>query len=102
MMRLGDIFPKLKLPAGVSRQLITGISDDSRLVKNGEIFFIIARKNFDIFTVLPQIEKKAAVLAADIRDRGRLDRGRLDRGRLKYLAGKKPASVQIKIEAGGG
>lgn len=44
---------------------ISGISDDSRKILKNELFFIIPRKNFDIFSVLPKIEPKVAVFVAE-------------------------------------
>lgn len=56
---------------------IKGISDDSRLVKKGDAFFILERDNFDIFSVLAEVEKKAVVFVAEPVHRDRLAKVRI-------------------------
>ena len=65
-MILRDIFPYLKLSKKIETLKIKGISDDSRQLNKGDIFFIIRRKNFDIFSVLNTVQSKAAILIADV------------------------------------
>lgn len=64
-MKLRDIFPSLNIDAENGRNIIRGISDDSRLVNKGDVFFVIKRRNFDIFSVLRDIEPKVSVFVGD-------------------------------------
>ncbi len=51
---------------------ISGISDDSRKIAKGDLFFIIPRENFDIFSALHKIEPKASGFVARKQDAGKL------------------------------
>ena len=64
-MKLKQVFPDLKLNSQLGALNAKGISDDSRSVKKGDIFFVIRRKNFDIFSVLSNVESKAIVFVGD-------------------------------------
>ena len=59
---------------------IRGISDDSRKVAEGDLFFIIPRQKFDIFSVLRKAEAKALAFVAQ----------KSDEDKLKNLIRKKP------------
>lgn len=87
-MRLKEIFPHLDINSQSGDLKIEGISDDSRFVKRGDIFFIRKRKNFDIFSVLEDIEFKAAAFA-----------GSLDcKSKLKHLIKRKPVIFVKNIQ----
>lgn len=62
-MKLKNIFSKLSKDQ-LGKISISGISDDSRLVNKGDLFFIIERRNFDIFSVLKEIEPKVSAFVA--------------------------------------
>ncbi|MDD5194352.1 MAG: UDP-N-acetylmuramoyl-L-alanyl-D-glutamate--2,6-diaminopimelate ligase [Candidatus Omnitrophica bacterium] len=59
-MTLKEIFPHLMLPAGVGGLKPKGICEDSRIIKDGDVFFALPRPNFDIFSVLKNIEPKVS------------------------------------------
>ncbi|MCM8786726.1 MAG: UDP-N-acetylmuramoyl-L-alanyl-D-glutamate--2,6-diaminopimelate ligase [Candidatus Omnitrophica bacterium] len=67
-MKITNILPDIKFTKNSSIQ-ITGICDDTRIVKKGDAFFIIERKNFDIFSAIKQLEDKVSVFVADIKDK---------------------------------
>jgi UDP-N-acetylmuramoyl-L-alanyl-D-glutamate--2,6-diaminopimelate ligase len=71
-MKLAEVFPQLKLDSKLSELEVKGISEDSRLIKNGDIFFVKERRNFDIFSVLPDIEKKTLVFVGDLKHKDKL------------------------------
>lgn len=71
-MKVRDIFPDLSLSRKTGDLKIKDMSDDSRCVAKGDLFFIRKRKNFDIFSVLGDVEGKASVFAADIKDKRRI------------------------------
>lgn len=71
-MRVKDIFPQCKIEQGIADLHITGICDDTRLVKKGDMFFMRRGNNSDIFPLLPQIKKKAVVLVAQTGCRNKL------------------------------
>jgi UDP-N-acetylmuramoyl-L-alanyl-D-glutamate--2,6-diaminopimelate ligase len=64
MKTLKQIFPHISLPQATRTLKPTGICEDSRLIQKGDIFFICPRKNFDIFSVLKEIEDKALIFLA--------------------------------------
>lgn len=67
---------------------IRGISDDSRCVGKGDLFFIIPRPSFDIFSVLTAVESQVAAFAAP----------RESREHLKNLIIHKPVIYLDNIE----
>lgn len=71
-MKLKQIFPRLSDRKKLGDIFVKGISDDSRLVNEGEMFFVRPRKNFDIFSVLGGIEGKTAVFVAEEKNRDKL------------------------------
>jgi UDP-N-acetylmuramoyl-L-alanyl-D-glutamate--2,6-diaminopimelate ligase len=79
-MTLEEIFPHLNLNKRIKKLNIKGISEDSRLVRKGDIFFIRERKNFDIFSILKKIEEKVSVFVGD----------KKDENKLKSIINKKP------------
>lgn len=62
-MKLETIFSKAKINS-LGGLEFCGISDDSRLTREGELFFIIPREHFDIFAVLREVEPKVAAFIA--------------------------------------
>ncbi len=66
-MKLKEIFPHLDLDKKIEGSIVKGISDDSRLLTEDEIFFLIKRENFDVFSVLKEVDQKASFLVADLR-----------------------------------
>ncbi|MDD5583536.1 MAG: UDP-N-acetylmuramoyl-L-alanyl-D-glutamate--2,6-diaminopimelate ligase [Candidatus Omnitrophica bacterium] len=64
MKTLKEIFPHISLPRGMSTLVSAGICEDSRLIQKGDIFFILPRPNFDIFSVLEGIRNKALLFVA--------------------------------------
>jgi UDP-N-acetylmuramoyl-L-alanyl-D-glutamate--2,6-diaminopimelate ligase len=69
---LKDIFPHLNLTKEMKMLEVRGISEDSRLVRKGDIFFVKERKNFDIFSVLKSIEKNVTAFVVEFKNRDRL------------------------------
>ena len=70
-MKLKNLFLKLKDNKLQSLKL-KGLSYDSRRVAEGDLFFIIKRKNFDIFSVLSLVEKKAAAFVGEFKDKKKI------------------------------
>ncbi len=68
-MKLKELFPWQDLDSKLGGKKIKGISDDTRLLKRGEVFFVRKRKNFDIFSVLRKIDGKPLVFVADNKDK---------------------------------
>ena len=71
-MKLKDIFPKAKI-SSLGELTFCGISDDSRSVKEGDLFFVIPGEGFDVFSVLSQIEPKLAAFIAQKSQRFKLE-----------------------------
>jgi len=71
-MTLKKILPGVKLSPKLAGLPVKGISDDSRAVVPGSIFFIRQGQGFDVFSIIKKIEKKAAVLVGKAADKGRL------------------------------
>ena len=71
-MRVRDIFSNLDLDSRTAGLKIKDISDDSRLLRKGDMFFIRERKNFDIFSILSNAEKKAAVFVGAIKNKSKI------------------------------
>ncbi|MCM8830929.1 MAG: UDP-N-acetylmuramoyl-L-alanyl-D-glutamate--2,6-diaminopimelate ligase [Candidatus Omnitrophica bacterium] len=70
-MKIIDILPDIKYAKNSSVK-IKSICDDTRVVKKGDAFFIIERKNFDIFSAIKQLMNKVSVFVADIKDKERV------------------------------
>jgi len=68
-MRIEDV---LGIKESLGQIEIKGISDDSRSLKKGDLFFIIKRKKFDIFSVLKDIEPKVSAFVAQNKDKEKL------------------------------
>ncbi len=64
-MKLKKIFLSLSLNKELGNIAAAGISDDSRYVSRGDVFFVIAKDNFDIFSTLKSLESKICVFVAD-------------------------------------
>ncbi len=64
-MILKEIFPKLQFDEKTAQIKISGLSDDSRLLSKEDLFFVIERKNFDIFSVLEEVQSKASAFVID-------------------------------------
>ncbi|MBU1366427.1 MAG: UDP-N-acetylmuramoyl-L-alanyl-D-glutamate--2,6-diaminopimelate ligase [Candidatus Omnitrophica bacterium] len=73
-MRIKELFPHLNLKKETGELKVKGISDDSRLTKKGDIFFVRERKNFDIFSVLRDVEEKAVVYVGGLKHKEELKR----------------------------
>ncbi|UCD15521.1 MAG: UDP-N-acetylmuramoyl-L-alanyl-D-glutamate--2,6-diaminopimelate ligase [Candidatus Omnitrophota bacterium] len=71
-MKIKDIFPKLNLESKAGELEVKGISNDSRFIKRGDVFFVIEGKNFDIFSVLGGIEDKAAAFVCAGKNKQRI------------------------------
>lgn len=71
-MRIKEIFPQLDLDQKIRELEITGISEDSRQAKKKDIFFVRERKNFDIFSVLTELEEKIEVFVGGINSQEKL------------------------------
>ena len=76
-MKIKDI---LNTKGELGQIKVKGISDDSRFLNKGDLFFIIERKNFDIFSVVQRIEPKVAAFVAR----------EVDKSKLKKLIKNKP------------
>ncbi|MCF7873901.1 MAG: UDP-N-acetylmuramoyl-L-alanyl-D-glutamate--2,6-diaminopimelate ligase [Candidatus Omnitrophica bacterium] len=87
-MKIKDIVRSVKDPkvAGLD---VSDIADDSRFVKQGSVFFVIKRSNFDIFSVLKEIEKKVKVYVVSLEDKDQFIK----------MAINKPVIYVKKIEA---
>jgi len=57
-MTLQDIFQQYLLSNSLAALPVRGVSDDSRLARRGDLFFVIERENFDIMSVLKSVEHK--------------------------------------------
>ncbi len=66
-MKIKDVL-NVSASEGAKEIKIKGISDDSRLLDKGDLFFIIKRKNFDIFSVLKDIEPKVCAFVGEVKD----------------------------------
>lgn len=67
-MELKKIFSYI----GSNKLDIKGLSDDSRLVKDGDAFFVRERKQFDIFSVISEVARKASVVVAEKKNRAKI------------------------------
>jgi len=67
-MKIKNVFPCLNVDCKLEETSVNGISCDSRFVQNGDVFFIIKGKNFNIFSILKDIEPKVRVFVASIED----------------------------------
>jgi UDP-N-acetylmuramoyl-L-alanyl-D-glutamate--2,6-diaminopimelate ligase len=83
-MKLKKIFSKSKLPPGLARLDISGISQDTRQAKSGDLFFVRKREGFDIFALLSGIDGIPAVFAVDIADRKKIE-GKINKTPVIYL-----------------
>ncbi len=65
-MKIKDIFPKLYFSGNnVGNISVEGISNNTKFVKKGDLFFIIEGDNFDIFSFLSIIEHKVVGFVAE-------------------------------------
>jgi len=71
-VRLKELFPKSAVKNESKNIIINGLSDDSRSVSKGDLFFIIERKNFDIYSILKNIEPKVAAFVSDVNSREKI------------------------------
>ncbi|MFA6281722.1 MAG: UDP-N-acetylmuramoyl-L-alanyl-D-glutamate--2,6-diaminopimelate ligase [Candidatus Omnitrophota bacterium] len=67
-MTIKQIFPDLNITPEIRAINANDISDNSRLVKKGDVFFIKPGSAFDVFSVLKKIEAKVALFVADKKD----------------------------------
>ena len=67
-IKLTNIFPSLLDDNRLGNITAKGISDDTRFVRQGDIFFVKERKGFDIFPILSHIQDKVAVFVAEGRN----------------------------------
>ncbi|MBD3264548.1 MAG: UDP-N-acetylmuramoyl-L-alanyl-D-glutamate--2,6-diaminopimelate ligase [Candidatus Omnitrophica bacterium] len=70
-MRLKEIYPYLS-DEKLKDITFRGVSCDSRYVQKGDIFFIIGKGKFDIFSVLGQIEPKINIFVGALKDREKI------------------------------
>jgi UDP-N-acetylmuramoyl-L-alanyl-D-glutamate--2,6-diaminopimelate ligase len=70
-MKIKDVL-NVSGSAGFKEIKIKGISDDSRLINKGDLFFIIKRKKFNIFSVLKDIEPKICAFVGEAKDKSKL------------------------------
>ena len=71
-MDLKRLIPQSKNILGSKRLKIKGISDDSRCVGKGDLFFVTNKRNFNIFSVLKEVEKKALAFVADAKQKSKI------------------------------
>ncbi len=64
-MKIEKLFPHIRLDSNVGNLELRGISRDSRRVVQGDMFFIIEGKSFDIFNALKSIEDKVCVFLGE-------------------------------------
>lgn len=67
-MNVKQIFSGLRITPEACRIKIKGISDNSRLVKKGDIFFVKPGNAFDVFSVLKEIEASVSLFVAARQD----------------------------------
>jgi len=68
-MTIKEVFPDVHFD-GISRDApVSGISRDTRVLREGDLFFIIEGKSFDIFSFLSGIKDKVAAFVADQKDK---------------------------------
>ncbi|MFO8053456.1 MAG: UDP-N-acetylmuramoyl-L-alanyl-D-glutamate--2,6-diaminopimelate ligase [Candidatus Omnitrophota bacterium] len=70
-MKVKDFLQSVKDPQ-IRNLEVTDIADDSRSVTKDSIFFVVEKPNFDIFSVLKEIEKKVKVYVADRQNKSRI------------------------------
>ncbi|MBP7088281.1 MAG: UDP-N-acetylmuramoyl-L-alanyl-D-glutamate--2,6-diaminopimelate ligase [Candidatus Omnitrophica bacterium] len=87
-MKLKQLLPKVKFSGKAINTTIRGISDDSRYVSSGDLFFIMERKNFDIYSALKDIEPKIAAFVAETTQQRRL-KGLLKNKPIIFVTGVK-------------
>tara|TARA_B100000315_G_scaffold238409_1_gene256178 strand:+ start:672 stop:2135 length:1464 start_codon:yes stop_codon:yes gene_type:complete len=86
-MRVKDLFKNSLIKKPLAQASVCGISDDSRKVSRGDIFFIISRNNFDIFSVLGEVDKKVLAFVCS----------QEDKKKVEALSLKKPVIFTTKI-----
>src|SRR4030042_2435077 len=67
-MKLAKLLPGIMLAQQLQGLDVRGISDDSREVRSGDLFFIMPGKTFDIFSVLGAVERFACAFVVDEQD----------------------------------
>ncbi len=78
-MIVKEIFPNKKLNKTIANIKVRGVSDDSRVMGKGDIFFIIPRKSFDIFSVIDNINSDAALFIAGISMKKKLQKHKISK-----------------------
>ncbi|MCK5288078.1 MAG: hypothetical protein KAJ79_03365, partial [Candidatus Omnitrophica bacterium] len=71
-MRIEEVFLNLNIDDSVKKISFKSISEDTRDISKGDLFFIIKRDNFDIFSILNDIEYKVSAFVADIKYKNNL------------------------------
>ncbi|MBD3246467.1 MAG: UDP-N-acetylmuramoyl-L-alanyl-D-glutamate--2,6-diaminopimelate ligase [Candidatus Omnitrophica bacterium] len=71
-MKLKELFPGRNLPGKTGNVTVKGLTDDSRELKPGYVFFLRPGPDFDVFTVLEEIGKKSVCVVAPRREQPRL------------------------------
>ncbi|MCK5394273.1 MAG: hypothetical protein KAI91_08030, partial [Candidatus Omnitrophica bacterium] len=66
-MRIEEVFFNLHIDDSLKKISFKGISEDTRDILKDDLFFIIKRDNFDIFSILNDIEYKVSAFVADIK-----------------------------------
>jgi len=72
-MKLKDIFPNRNFDKTIGNLNIKNVSDDSRLIQKDDVFFILKKKNFDMFSKLSKICSKPKVFIVDLRYKKKID-----------------------------
>ena len=71
-MRIKEVFFNLKINDSLKNLSFKGISEDTRDISKGDLFFIIKRDNFDIFSILKDIDHEVSAFVADIKYKNNL------------------------------
>jgi UDP-N-acetylmuramoyl-L-alanyl-D-glutamate--2,6-diaminopimelate ligase len=67
-MKVKEIFTASQVSPEIREKALNGISDNSRLLQKGDVFFVKPGNNFDVFSVLKEIEPKVSVFVAAEKD----------------------------------
>ncbi len=71
-MKIKDVFSNLNISDSLKEIVFKGISEDTRKIFQGDLFFIIKRDNYDIFSSLKDVECKVCAFVADIKYKNNL------------------------------
>jgi UDP-N-acetylmuramoyl-L-alanyl-D-glutamate--2,6-diaminopimelate ligase len=68
-MKLRELFSHLNLDNSLGKLEVRGISRDSRLVEDGDLFFIMPGESFDVFSILKSIKKRVTAFVGKLEDK---------------------------------